>query len=385
MKRSKKIFLGAAVLAAIILAVIALKGGGTRVETVQVKQGNITRTVTDTGYIQPSTNHDLYAAQAGRIVKLPIKTGQVVKKGETILVLENPDLIIQINDARWQLSQAGATSAGIRALMDKTGLEIKSAEENYNRTEQLYQSGAVTRMEYDKSLLQVETLRQSLNELNSRLEGSLAQESGLGQTLRQLSTKDSQMVVTSPADGTVLSLPAEPGQWINPGSLLVSIAATGQIEVKADILSDDLAEMNEGQRVIVTAPVMGQKTLAGQVKQIYPRAEEKLSALGVIQRRVPVIISLDDPGNLRPGYEVRVAIETNTRQNVPVVPREAVRTTADGRKEVMVISKDLVTHRTVSTGISDRNMVEITSGLKDGEEIIRDGSLVLKEKTKVKR
>jgi len=193
------------------------------------------------------------------------------------------------------------------------------------------------------------------------------------------------MVVTSPADGTVLSLPAEPGQWINPGSLLVSIAATGQIEVKADILSDDLAEMNEGQRVIVTAPVMGQKTLAGQVKQIYPRAEEKLSALGVIQRRVPVIISLDDPGNLRPGYEVRVAIETNTRQNVPVVPREAVRTTADGRKEVMVISKDLVTHRTVSTGISDRNMVEITSGLKDGEEIIRDGSLVLKEKTKVKR
>ena len=385
MKRSKKIYLGAAVLAVVILAALVLKGGGTRVETVQVKKGNITRTVTDTGYVQPSSNHDLYAAQAGRIVHLPVKTGQAVKKGETMALLENPDLEMQINDATWQLTQAGATVAGTRASVDRTALEIKNAGENLARTEQLYQAGAVTRAEYEKALLLVETLRQSLNEQNSRLEGALAHEAGLSQSLRQLSSRDSQMAVTSPADGTVLSLPAQLGQWVNPGSLLASVAATHQIEVKADILSDDLAEINEGQRVIITAPVLGQKTLVGQVKQIYPKAEEKLSALGVIQRRVPVIISLDDPGNLRPGFEVRVAVETKTRQSVPVVPREAVRTMADGRKEVMVVSGERVIHRTISTGISDRYLAEVTGGLEDGEEIIRDGSLDLKEKAKVKR
>lgn len=80
-----------------------------------------------------------------------------------------------------------------------------------------------------------------------------------------------------------------------------------------------------------------------------------------------------------------MAVETKTRQSVPVVPREAVRTTANGRKEVMAVSEERVIHRTVSTGISDRYLVEITGGLEAGEEIIRDGSLDLKEKAKVKR
>ncbi|MFZ5651575.1 MAG: efflux RND transporter periplasmic adaptor subunit [Bacillota bacterium] len=384
MKRSKKIYLGAGILAVMIIAALAARGGGAPVETVQVKKGGITRSVKETGYVQPSTNHDLYASQAARVIQVPVKTGQAVTKGQALAVLESLDLSMQINDARWQLSQAGSNASAARAALERTGLELRGAEDNLSRVKELYKTGAVSLSEYEKASLQVETLRHSLKEHNSRLESALSQAEGLDRSLQQLSAKERQLVVESPVNGTVLSLPVQAGQVLSPGALMASVAAPDSLEVKADILSDDLAEVREGQRAVITAPVLGGKTLEGRVKQIYPRAEEKTSALGVVQRRVPVIIALEGPASLKPGYEVKVVIETMTRQDVPVIPRESLRTMADGRKEAMVVANSRVSRRPVSTGIGDGEFIEITAGLEPGEVVVRDGGLDLPDKSKVK-
>lgn len=384
MKRRKKVYLGAGILAALALAVWAFTGGGKEVETIQAQQGGIIRTVADTGYVQPATNYDLHATQSARVVQVPVETGQLVKEGQTLVVLENLDLKVQISDVRSQLSQAKTTADGDRAAMERTQLELNDARENLARMQKLFQAGAATRVDFDKARLQVETTQQNLNEQRSRLDSALAQAAGLSQSLQQLNAKGQQLVVKSPVDGTVLSLPVKQEQVLNPGALLTSMAVAEQLEVKADILSDDLAEVKLGQKVAITAPVLGQKVLVGEVKQIYPRAEEKQSALGIIQRRVPVIIALPDPANLKPGYEVRAAIETLSRQEILVLPREAVRTTGDGQKEVMVVVNKQVHHRPVQTGISDHKNIEITGGLVAGEQVIKDGSLDLKEKSKVK-
>ena len=384
MKRNKKIYLGVGIVAILLAAVLALKDGGMPVETVQAQPGDIARAVVETGYVQPSTNHDLYATQAARVVQVPVETGQAVALGQTLVVLENLDLAVQINDTRWQLSQAEAGASTARAAMQKTDLELRSAEENYRRNEELFRTEAVSRVEYEKALLEVETLRQSLEEQKSLLKSSLAQVEGLGQTLQQLSAKEKQLLVTSPAGGTVLSLPVKAGQVLSPGSLLASVAAPDSLEIKADILSDDLAEVSEGQKVNITAPVLGSKSLTGRVKQIYPRAEEKMSALGVSQRRVPVIISLDETANLKPGYEVKVSVETLSRHSDLLVPLESVITRADGQKEVMVVENNRISRRTVTTGTGDREKIEITGGLSAGNLIVRDGSLALPDKAKVK-
>ena len=386
MKRSKKkITVWSGVLTVLALAaVLALKGGGKEVETVAVQQGDITRSVVDTGNVQPTRDYNLYATQSARVVQVPVDTGQSVKKGQTLVVLENLDLSLQISDVRSQISQTVTAASGARAGLGRTELELKDAKENLARVQQLMEAGVATRVEYDKARLQAETLQQSLNEQQARLESALAQESGLQQSLRQLVAKERQLVMNSPVDGVVLSLPVKQEQVLNPGALMAAVASSDQLEIKADILSDDLAEVEEGQKVTVTAPVLGSKGLAGVVKQIYPRAEEKQSALGIIQRRVPVIITLTDLGNLKPGYEVTVAIETISRQNVLTVPREAVRTTGAGKKEVMVVVDKRIQHRQVETGISDKENIEITAGLQAGDLIIKDGGLNLAEKLKVK-
>lgn len=332
--------------------------------------------------MQSATNYDIQATQSARVVEVPVETGQTVEKGQPLAVLENLDLAVQISDVHSQISQAAVAASGARASLERLQLDLKDSQDNLARSEILYKAGAISQVDYDKAKLLVETNQKIINEQNSVLESALTQEADLNQSLQQLIAKEGQLVVKGPVAGIVMNLPVKQEQVVGPGTLLVNVAISDQPEVKADILSDDLADVKIGQQVSITAPVLGQQVLVGEVQKIYPQAEEKTSALGVIQRRVPVIITLPDPANLKPGYEVRVAIETMSRENVLVLPRESVRTREDG--QVMVVVNKRIQHQLVKTGISDQDNVEITGGLTADELVVRDGSLDLAEKTRVK-
>ncbi len=384
-KKRKKLFIlvGIVVILALITAITVLTGG-TGAETVQVRTGDIIRSVEDTGYVQPATSYDLHAPQNAKVVQVPVDRGQQVNKGQTMVVMENLDLSLQVEDTRSQLSQTAASIAAAQAAVQRIELELKNAGENLARFQDLYESGAISTVEFEAAELKVQTLEQSLQEQKSLLESTRAQQAGLNRSLQNLNRKERQLTLQSPVDGIVLSLPAKQEQVVTPGTVLASVAVQDKLEIKADILSDDLGEVKLGQRVKITAPVLGPKVLYGEVGEIYPLAVEKQSALGVIQRRVPVIVTLADPANLKPGYDVKVAIETLTHKDVPVIPREAVHTLQGGSKEVMVVIDNRVEHRPVKTGIGDRENIEITEGLAAGDVIIRDGSLDLKENTRVK-
>jgi HlyD family secretion protein len=385
-KMFKKLVVAGAVLGLGGLAAAGmLLGGVTEVETAAVQTSDIVQTVEDTGYVQPVDTHEIiYAAQSGRVIQIMVAIGQTVDRGQTLLTLESLDLTMQIEAAQTQLSQTLAAAAGLEAAIARTQLQLDQAREDLARKQQLLAAGAVTPVEYEQARLLVATYEQGLNEQQARLDGTSAQAVGLDQSLQRLSAKEQQLVVTSPTGGIVLSLSAEKGQTLLQGHLVGTIAAPDRLEIKADILSDDLAQVAVGQTALITAPVLDTEVLVGKVQKIYPRAEERLSPLGVIQRRVPVIITLEEPSLLKPGFEVDIAIETVRREEVLTVPRMAVRTTTDGRREVMVVVANRVQFRPVETGITDGEYIEIISGLDDGEQIVTDGGLDLAENARVK-
>jgi HlyD family secretion protein len=388
MSRAKKkilLYVGTCVAAALALAVYFIFfSAGKEVETVEVKQGLIARTVEDDGYVQPVNDYKVYATQNVKVTGTPVSNGQAVQRGQVLVTMENLDLSIQINDARSQLSQAAANAGAAKASLERSRLELKDAMDNLTRTEELFRAGAATRAEYEKAQLQVDTARQNISEQSSQLDSIQARMAGLEDLLGRLNAKEQELVIKSPVKGIVLDIPVKKDQVLSPGALLADVAPPDQWEIKADILSDDLAEVKEGQKVTITAPVLGAKVLTGEVKKIYPRAEEKKSALGVLQRRVPVLITLSDPANLKPGYEVQVAIETLVKENVLVLPRESVHTTRDGSKEVMAVVNNRIQRLSVETGLSGRDSIEITKGLKAGDRVVRDATQDLAEKTKVK-
>jgi HlyD family secretion protein len=378
------LYLTIGVLAVLSLAAVSYLGNQVEVETLPVQYGEIVQTVEDTGYVQSATSYDLQATQNAKVVQVPVKIGQSINKGQTLVVLENLDLVLQIEEVQSRLTQTKASANGVQAAFERTRLELEESQKNLERIEQLYAAGIATLVEFDKARLQVDTYSQSLKEQQSQIDNLWAQTEGFERSIQQLRTKEKQLVINSPVNGVVLRLPAEPEQVLYPGNLLVSVGDPKQLELKAEILSDDMGVIIVGQKVNITAPVLGNRVLAGEVKKIYPQAEEKQSALGVIQRRVPVIISLNDIDLLKPGYEVRVAIETLRQDKVLTVNREAVRTIANNQKEVLLVVDGKIQHRIVETGIFDRNHIEILKGLEAGNLIVKDGSLELKENAKVK-
>lgn len=382
--KSKKVYWIGTALTVLILVIYLLNTGGTEVKTITIGEGQIQRTVVDTGYVQSSTATDLYADQGGQVNDVMVTIGQAVKREQVIMTLVNTDTTVQADQAKLQLAQAKAAVAAAEASSAGSKLDMDKTQKDLERMQKLLAAGAISQAEFDATQLLMDKYRQNYQQQEQNFNMAREQVNINEQLLNDLAQKQDQLTVKSPVDGTITQLPAKAGQVVLSGAVLARVAQTNKLEIKADILSDDLAEVKLGQKVEITAPVLGEKILKGVVTQIYPEAEEKQSALGVIQRRVPVIIALNETANLIPGCETRVSIETLKKDKVLLIPREAVLTTQNNRKQVMVITNGRVHHRYIKTGLSDSKNFEILKGLKKGDQIVQDASLELKENARVK-
>lgn len=370
MERGRRnIIIGAGMAVVLILVIWAIANRGNDVETVKVRVGDINQTVEDIGYVRATRESGLYASQTASVASLNLEVGWPVKAGQVVAVLENLDLKVQMSDIDSRLIQAEATSRATTSSLQLAEMGLKNARDSLERTRVLYESGAVSRTDYEKAQLEVESARATVEEQKSQLEAVSAQIQGLKETRIHLAARETELVLKSPADGVILSLPVKIGQVVAPGTLVATVGGGNGLEVKADILGDDLTHVVVGQKVLVTAPGLNQDYLEGKVSQIYPQAEEKQSALGIVQQRVPVIITLEETANLKPGYEVDVAIQTLTHKEVLLVPREMVKTTPDGQQTVKLVDGGKIKEIPVKTGITDGTYIEITEGLTAGAEL----------------
>jgi HlyD family secretion protein len=384
MKKKRWLYGGIALILAVMAGTAVYQGGVTAVDAVVVEQGAITRTVEDTAVVQAENEFLLYAQQNGSVAAIEAQVGQDVNAGQIIISLENPDLDIQATQTEMQMVQTQAGFDSASAALERTRIQLGEARRSLERLQLLLQSGAASQSEYEQALAAVKVLESTEKELLSSQQAAQLQLSGLKSTLAEVRSKQAQLTITAAAAGKILSVDVKRGQNVMPGQLLASIASSHKLELKAHILSDDLAEVAVGQTVNINAPVLGTQVLEGRVTQIYPRAEEKQSALGVIQRRVPVIISLEQTGNLQPGFEVRIAIQTKQESNVLTVPRQSVRTTPNGSKEVFLIKDQRVVVQPVETGLSNSTHIVVLSGLSAADIIVKDASKDISPGSRVK-
>ena len=375
------------VLGGLLLCLVLLYAYGrgvTAVEIATVSRGEVLHIVTDTGYVQAADKIDLYAAQGGTVKSLPVSVGAPVSKGQVLLVLENQETAISVQQLQIQLSQATAALSAARAGQKQSAADLADARAQWQRAQELFSAGALSRVDYDavKSLLAKAELSADVQEQTLQL--AQAQASNYQSMLRKAQDLEQKLQITSPIDGVLMQLLVKQEQVVTYGALLATVSSAADLEIKADILSDDLAEVQVGQTVQITAPVLNDTVLSGVVSVIYPQAEEVVSALGVAQRRVPVIIKLAAVGNLKPGYETKINIVTASRSDVLIVPREAVVTDSAGQSHVMTVERGRVKYKAVETGLADTKNIEIVQGLGAGDRIVKDASANLAENARVK-
>jgi len=384
MEMKKKIWIVAVIAVAAALLIIQTLTGGQQVEVLKAEAGDISTWVEDTAYVQSRDEVTIQASQSGKIVRVAVETGQKVSAGQELLVMENPDFQYQLNAAAVQTEQLQGQLSASAIALEQSRLDLKEDQKNLERSRQLLESGAISQAEYDVSVQRNLTLQkavESQQQTQQSLRRQLEKQNTLYQELKETSQ---QLVVKSTVAGTVLDLPVKEQQTVIAGAALAQIGSENDLELKTELLSDDIGAVKVGQKVAISAPLLGDTVLEGQVTKIYPRAYEKVSALGVIQRRVPVLVSLPASELLEPGYEVQVKIETSLKRNVVTLPRTAIRVNDQGQNEVLAVMDGKIKHIKVRIGIRNPEKAEIISGLKAGQNVVRDASTDIKENTRVK-
>jgi len=381
----KKAWLVAAIALVVLLAAVAMvMSSGQQVEVVLAEKGTFTQVIEETGYVQVIEEQQIQAAQTAKISQILLEAGDRVEIGQLVMVLTSPELEAELASVRSQLAQAEVQLEAAKLDLASGQAQLKQAQDNLARKKALLDAGALAEAEYEAAQLEVSQIENQLAQLESSVAGLSKQLQNQEQMLDALLRKNTELEVRSGVEGILLDVPVKEGQMVGPGTLLAQIAAGKGMEVKTELLSDEIRSVQVGQKAAIISPVLGEESLSGQVAKIYPQAYERVSALGVVQRRVPVLISLDETGNLRPGYEVRVSIETLRKENVVLLPREAVQVNSDGSYQVMKVVDNRMVIQPVQIGEKNQQFVEVLSGIEPGQLVVRDGSLDLKEGARLK-
>jgi HlyD family secretion protein len=198
--------------------------------------------------------------------------------------------------------------------------------------------------------------------------------------LRQVALRSERGSVDSPIDGVVLAKYVDDAQFASAGAMLLQIGRMSDLEVEADVLSQDATRIHPGAVAEMYALTTGGELgagISGTVRRVYPRAFTKISSLGVEQQRVKVIIGFTDAAmdtleqfQVGADYRVRVRIFTKQERDALIIPQSALFRSGDGLWQVFAVRDGRVRLQEVTVGLINDEQVQVSGGLDDEEEVI---------------
>jgi len=372
-----------------LVVVVILGGAGylynsslPRVEVTPVNRGTIAESIEESGYTRANESYQLQAPSNGRILTINVENGQQVKANTIIMQMQDLTLEADLAEVNQNAAEGEAAVREAEISLKSANLDLEDAQSSFTKQKTMFESNAISKSDYDAAVTTLKKAEQSVELLKTRIANGSKQLAAYQNEQGSLQQEYEQLAVKSPIDGYILSLPVKKS-LVQLGSTLAVIGTPHRLEAYVEILSNEVVQVKPGQKATISFGGEGQ-TLTGRVKEVYPQAQEKLSALNVLERRVPVVITLDSNGPLQPGYEVKVKIDYAAHENALIIPREALISGTNGENQVRIADSGKVKTCPVKIGLKNQQQVEILQGLQPGDLVIRDGSLNLSENSRVK-
>jgi len=377
----KRILIWSAVLVA-IMAVLAwsLRDPAVEVETAVVAMGALEVTLDQEGRTHIEDRYVISAPVAGYARRIDILPGQAVSAGDVLVRLE-PLATESLDprtaaEARAELARAEAAARSAAADSQAIGAAADRALQRHQRLEKAAEGGAATRDELDAAAADMRTAVAAARAAAFRAELAKAGVEAAGARLAiGGGTRADEPVVTvrAPVAACVLDVSHESEGVVQPGEALLELGCRASLEVHADVLSADVARLSPGQAARIEE-WGGSRPLAAVVRRIEPKAFTKVSALGVEEQRVWVVLDLLDPpeswASLGDGFRVMVRFVLWRGDDVLQVPAAAVFDVGE-QAQVFLLGEDgRLTLRPVETGHRSPDSVEIVSGLSAGDVVV---------------
>jgi len=425
---------GAVVVLGIIVAVTVYQSRKNlvTVQTGKAQKQTLSSVVSASGEIKPKTYVNIGANAFGKIIKLHVKEGDRVKKGQLLAQLENVQSSADVNATRASVQGAEtdfiAADAALRtsrADLNRAKSDADHARLDWERAQGLYKDALIAKQDYDTKKAAWESAEAGLVQAEARVAQAVAQKDSADKHISQNRANLTRVAdvlqkttYEAPFDGVITNLPVREGETVvigiqnSPGSTLMTLADMSVITAEVKVDETDIVNVHMGQSAEVTIDAIPRKIFHGTVTEIGNNAIVRSTGVSTSQatstseeaKDFKVVVTLTDPpADLRPGLSSTAKITTATRPNVVSIPIQAltVRNPADlipkdgkgavhaaapvesGKQKeeiqgVFVIRNKKAEFVAVETGISGTTDIEVTKGVQEGDEVITGSYKVLR-------
>ncbi|HEY6827038.1 MAG TPA: efflux RND transporter periplasmic adaptor subunit [Gemmatimonadaceae bacterium] len=368
------------------------------VDSVTVTRGPLETTVDADGRTRVRERYVVAAPVAGRLERLMFTEGALIRAGEVIVMLRPLPLdSTAMAQARSRVETADAVARQAEIDIRVARAQLEQRRRDASRAERLAEYGALAPRDVEEAQLARLQAEEALKTASQRV---LAADADSRQARSVLASQESRAAVSipirSPASGRVLRITERSERIVAAGSPLVEIGDPRSLEVVIDVLSSDAATIHPGDRVRLdewsgVVDVQETSRLGGRVREIEPSGFTKVSALGVEEQRVNVIVNLDaSPPVIGDGFRVEASIIVWSAPNAVSVPRSALLQAKGktGEWTAFVVRDGRAQSRVVRVGHVGGALAEVLAGVQPGDEVVvfpsdqlRDGVRVTSRKT----
>jgi HlyD family secretion protein len=444
MSTGKKILVGSgvviSVLAVVGIAVHESRKGIVTVQSGKAQRQDLASIVSASGEIKPKTYVNIGANAFGKIIRLHVKEGDRVRKGQLLAQLENVQSSADVNATEAGLEAARTDAVAAAAALNTAMADLNRAQSDFERAQLdwtraqgLYEESLVAKSEYDSQKAAWQTAQAGLAQAQARVAQAKAQkdsaERHISQNRANLTHASDVLQKTTyvaPFDGMITNLPVREGETVvigiqnSPGSTLMTLADMSIITAEVKVDETDIVNVRLGQPAEVTIDAIPKKTFKAVVTEIGNNAIVRSTGVSTSQQTsasqeakdFKVVVTLQDaPENLRPGLSATAKVTTATRSNVLTIPLQALTVRSQADLEVKGNGKDAVQAAApqkdaskqketdkenseiqgvfvirskraefvpLETGITGTTDIEVLNGLKPGDEIVTGSYKVLR-------
>lgn len=331
----------------------------TPVEIQTVEKQDLSTTITLSGKVKADKEAPVMAKTPGKVAAIHSKVGDVVKKDQVLFSLDKTDMMTSYH-------QAEAVYQMARASYETNMANYENGLKNLERMKQLYEAGAISKVELDQAeLLASDASRKAI-------EGQLAQaQAAYDSVVKTLNDMD----VKSPIDGILTALNVNVGGLVSNAAAAGTVVDMGKVYVTVSVSEKEINNIKQGQEVEVQIPSSSYKG-TGVI--------EELSLAADYQGKYSLKTSLQNKeGIVKPGMFANITVSTAVKKDVVAVSTDAV-ILHNGKNVVFVAQDGVAVEKEVTVGLENGSESEIVKGLEPGELVVLKGQHFLTNGTQIK-
>lgn len=328
------------------------------VEVAAIKKGDLSAHLTVVGNLIADQTVDVAPKTGGRLERISVQLGDRVKKNQVLAKIEDREIVEQVRQAQSGLDVSKATIRQREA-------DLQVASVNFERSKSLF----------TRQLL----AKQALDDAESRflaaeaqVDLAKAQQSQTEARLDELKINLQNTNVISPVDGFVSKRTMDPGAMVSQNIPIASVVDISRLRLVANVIEKDLRLVNVGDKAVVEVDAYPGEKFFGKIARVSP-------VLDPSTRTAPMEVEIPNGENkLKPGMYARINLTIEDLKDIIVAPKNAI-VDFNNKRGVWVPNEDnRAKFREVELGIEDADKVEIKSGLKEGDRVVTNGAIAVK-------